>query len=112
MKPEGFLPLTQTTYYILASLADSPKHGYAINQDVEWRSEGTVRLGIGNTYVALKRLLTQGLIERLGDLGETSSSERRKVYRLAGLGEAVLRAEAQRQRRMLAALPLAEREWA
>lgn len=101
--PEEFLPLTQTTYYILASLIDGSKHGYAINKDVEWRSEGTIRLGIGNLYVALRRLLDQGLVEQAGEY--EVEGRRRKTYRVAGLGETVFRAEKTRLRRMIAADP-------
>lgn len=98
-KVDDFLPLSQTTFYICSSLADGPKHGYAINRDVEWRSEGTVKLGSTSLYDVLKRLLDQGLIE-LAPTPE-AGGERRKVYRLNALGERVFNAEQQRLRRML-----------
>src|SRR5687768_229627 len=103
-RPGDFLPLTQTSFYILASLFDGPKHGYAIKKDVEERSGGEVRLAIGNTYVSIKRLLDQGLVVRAGEQEE--DGEGRKVYRIAGLGERVLEAETRRQQRMMAANPL------
>jgi len=68
---------------ILVSLSDGPKHGYAIMTDVE---AGTGRpLGPGTLYAALARLEDRGLIEALAPV------ERRRPYRLTGLGETVLR---------------------
>jgi DNA-binding PadR family transcriptional regulator len=63
---------------ILVSLSDGPKHGYAIMQDVE---RGTGRpMGAGTLYAALSRLEQQGLIEPL------ASINRRRPYRLTGVG--------------------------
>jgi DNA-binding PadR family transcriptional regulator len=91
--PGSFLPLHPTTFYILASLVEGPKHGYAISKDIEERSDGETRIAIGNLYVALKRLLDDGLIEREpSDTGE----ERRKVYRITGLGSRVVHLEIDR----------------
>jgi DNA-binding PadR family transcriptional regulator len=68
---------------ILVSLSDGPKHGYAIMTDVE---SGTGRpLGAGTLYAALARLEERGLIEAL------PPTERRRPYRLTGVGETVLR---------------------
>ena len=48
---------------ILSSLADGPKHGYALTKDVE--SFAGVRLAPGTLYEALARLESQGMIEAL-----------------------------------------------
>jgi DNA-binding PadR family transcriptional regulator len=48
---------------ILSSLADGPKHGYALTKDVE--AFAGVRLAPGTLYEALSRLEGQGLIEAL-----------------------------------------------
>src|SRR4051812_42968175 len=101
-RAEIFLPLSPTNYYVLTSLIQEPKHGYAILKAVEDLSDGEIRPGIGNLYVGLRRLLDQGLIERAGQC-QQSSGERRKVYRISGLGEMVLSAEQQRLRRMVQA---------
>ena len=67
---------------ILVSLSDGPKHGYAIMTDVE---SGTRRpLGPGTLYAALARLEERGLIEALPPV------DRRRPYRLTGLGVRVL----------------------
>ena len=67
---------------ILVSLSDSPKHGYAIMTDVE---AGTGRpMGPGTVYAALARLEERGLIEALEPV------DRRRPYRLTGVGATVL----------------------
>jgi DNA-binding PadR family transcriptional regulator len=67
---------------ILVSLSDGPKHGYAIMTDVE---AGTGRpMGPGTLYAALARLEERGLIEPL------PPEDRRRPYRLTGLGATVL----------------------
>lgn len=101
--PESFLPLHETIAFILASLLDSPKHGYAISKFVEERSEGTVRVAIGNLYVSLKRLLDQGLIEQDLD-AEEDERRKTKTYKLTGLGARVLKAEEIRMRRLQSAV--------
>lgn len=68
---------------ILASLADGPKHGYAMMEDIEQMAG--VKLGPGTLYGALARLDQRGLIESL------PAEERRRPYRLTGLGAAALR---------------------
>jgi DNA-binding PadR family transcriptional regulator len=67
---------------ILVSLTDGPKHGYAIMADVE---DGTGRpMGPGTLYAALARLEEAGLIESL------PAEDRRRPYRLTGLGATTL----------------------
>jgi len=61
------------------------------------RSEGTVRLGPGTLYTALKRLLKTGLVEECGERADRESDdERRRYYRLTPVGLSVARAEARR----------------
>jgi DNA-binding PadR family transcriptional regulator len=67
---------------ILTSLAEGPKHGYAMIEDIS-RFAG-VRLGPATLYGALARLEGRGLIEPLPD------DDRRRPYRLTGLGREVL----------------------
>jgi DNA-binding PadR family transcriptional regulator len=67
---------------ILVSLTEGPKHGYAIMTDVE---AGTGRpMGPGTLYAALARLEERGLVEALAPV------DRRRPYRLTGLGATVL----------------------
>lgn len=93
-----YLPLTESTFYILLSLAPGKKHGYAIMQDVEGLSKGSVSLSTSTLYSALGRLLDQSLIERVSDGadGGKHPGRPRKAYVLSELGRRVLRAETDR----------------
>lgn len=81
-----YLPLTETTYYILLALAE-PMHGYGVMQKVEALTEGKVSLGPGTLYGAFTKLEKDGLISKEGQ------EERRKYYLLTPLGRQVLRAQ-------------------
>ncbi len=83
---------------VLASLAEGPKHGYAITQDVA-TSLG-VTLGPGTLYGAIARLEQRGLIEAL------PPDQRRRPYRITAAGASELAGQAERMRD-LAALGLA-----
>jgi DNA-binding PadR family transcriptional regulator len=87
------LPLTETTYFILLSLAKGPRHGYAMMKDVYQLSAGRVVLSTGTLYSALKRLLDQGWIDRAVDPVDSPDGRGRKAYRLTGLGMQILEAE-------------------
>ena len=85
---DGMLELgrfAEPSLYILVSLGDGPKHGYAIMTDVEKISG--VPLGPGTLYGALARLERRGLIEAL------EPEDRRRPYRLTGLGATTLKAQ-------------------
>jgi DNA-binding PadR family transcriptional regulator len=75
----------EPSLYILVSLSDGPKHGYAIMTDVEAVSGSP--MGPGTLYGALARLERRGLIEAL------EPEERRRPYRLTALGATTLQAQ-------------------
>lgn len=77
---------------ILSSLAEAPRHGYALTKDIE--TFAGVRLAPGTLYEALVRLEGQGLIEAL------AAEDRRRPYRLTSAGAAVLRDHLAAQRRV------------
>jgi DNA-binding PadR family transcriptional regulator len=77
---------------ILSSLADGPKHGYALTQDIEVFSG--VRLQPGTLYGAIQRLEQQGLIEPLAEEG------RRRPYRMTAHGAVVLQVHLKAQRQV------------
>lgn len=91
MNLQKFLPMTETTYYILLSLLE-PLHGYGIMQQVKDYSAGTVELAPGTLYGALENLKKQKLIQ----LMDEGSNKRRKVYQLTELGREVLGLEYKR----------------
>ncbi len=70
---------------ILTCLADGPKHGYAMMEDIQALSGS--RPGPGTLYGALARLEHLGLIEPL------PAADRRRPYRLTQTGAALLQLE-------------------
>jgi DNA-binding PadR family transcriptional regulator len=99
--PEAQLPLTPATFHILLSLSDGERHGYAIMAEVRERTRGTVKLGPGTLYTALKRLVDSGVVLEAGERSGRDDDERRRYYRLTPLGRAVARAEARRLEEMV-----------
>src|ERR1700742_2007419 len=89
---DGFGRSAGPATLILASLADGPKHGYALTKDVE--SFAGVRLAPGTLYEALARLESQGMIEAL------EAEDRRRPYRLTTAGAAALKAHLAAQARV------------
>lgn len=87
------LPLTEATFFILLSLAPTPKHGYAILKEVEALSSGRIVFSTGTLYGALKRLLEQEWIQREED---DNTDRSRKTYSLTQKGRHILMAEVAR----------------
>jgi DNA-binding PadR family transcriptional regulator len=73
----------EASVLILISLADGPKHGYALIQDI--KELAGVELGPGTLYGALDRL------ERLGLIDALPAEDRRHPYRITAPGAAALR---------------------
>jgi DNA-binding PadR family transcriptional regulator len=63
---------------VLTSLADGPKHGYALAKDIE--SFAGIKLGPGTLYGALSRLEDRGWIEAL------PAEDRRRPYQITSAG--------------------------
>jgi DNA-binding PadR family transcriptional regulator len=76
----------------MSSLADGPKHGYALTKDIE--GFASVRVAPGTMYEALARL------ERLGLIEPVASEDRRRPYRLTAEGATALRAQLDAQRKI------------
>lgn len=95
-KINRFLPLSEASYYILLALRH-PQHGYAVMQETEKTSRGSVKLAPGTLYGALTNLEEQKLIRRAGQDG------RRKIYQITDLGMQVLEAQITRLQIMLQA---------
>jgi DNA-binding PadR family transcriptional regulator len=101
--PAGMLPLTPAAFHVLLALADGERHGYAIMQEVAEHTDGQVKMGPGTLYGTIKRLLEARLIEESDERPDVEmDDERRRYYRLSGVGQRVVRAEAQRYADMVA----------
>lgn len=98
MEPTSFLPLTETTFFILLSLSPGPRHGYAIIKDSALLSGNRLTMSTGTLYGALKRLLELEWIERQDDPQPNPTDRERKVYTLTDLGRSILNAEIHRLR--------------
>jgi DNA-binding PadR family transcriptional regulator len=100
MNEKAYLPLSETSFFILLSLATSPKHGYAIMKDVEAISDQRVIMATGTLYSALRRMLDDGWITRVNDIPFEDSARERKLYRLTELGQSILLAESNRLQKL------------
>jgi DNA-binding PadR family transcriptional regulator len=99
--PSDLLPLPVAQLHILLALADGEKHGYAIMSEVEVVTEGSVTMGPGTLYGTVKRMLNAGLVEETDERPDPElDDERRRYYRLTGLGERVLDAEVARMEQL------------
>jgi DNA-binding PadR family transcriptional regulator len=95
--PLPLLPLTPAVYHILLALADEEKHGYAIMKEVEALTNGQVKMGPGTLYGSIKRMLAARMIEEAEARPDPEmDDERRRYYRLTGLGKELVRAESER----------------
>ena len=102
--PAGFLPLTPAIAHILLALADQDRHGYAIMQEVERLTGGSVRMGPGTLYGTIKRMIASGLLEEAEDRPDPEmDDERRRYYRATPLGRDVLAAETARMSALVSA---------
>ena len=98
----ALLPLPPVTFHILMALAGQDRHGYAIIQEVEARTDGAVRIGAGTLYRSIQRMLEQGLIIETRDRPTPElDDERRRYYRITPFGSGVARAETRRLAQML-----------
>ena len=101
--PDAFLPLKQSSYRVLLTLADGEwRHGYAIMQAVVEMSRGRETILPGTLYAALARMTEDGLVEaRAADDDDPSGGPKRRYYRRTDFGLAVARAESERLRALL-----------
>ncbi|MEV5573082.1 PadR family transcriptional regulator [Spirillospora sp. NPDC052269] len=72
---------------ILALLAEQPRNGYQVIQEIAERSDGAWRPSPGAVYPALQQLADEGLVASEEDAG-------RRVYRLTDEGRAYIEAHA------------------
>lgn len=90
-------PLTEPVLMILMSLAEKPRHGYALIRDIEALSDGRVRLSTGTLYGALQRLLRNKWIERFE---QEDTSRDKQAYRLTVAGRKQLQLELDRMKKL------------
>jgi DNA-binding PadR family transcriptional regulator len=92
---ERLLPLKPKVLHILLALADGPRHGYAIMQEVAGRTDGQVRVWPAAMYGILRELEDLDLIVE-SEKRPSDDDERRRYFALTPLGKRVLNAEIRR----------------
>ena len=90
-------PLTEPVLLILLSLADKPRHGYALIKDIETLSKGRVRLSTGTLFGALRRLLADGWITRFE---QEDTTRDKQAYQLTEAGRQQLQQEVERMKQL------------
>lgn len=90
--------LSEPVFLILLALAEGPRHGYAILQDVEAWTGGRVVLRTATLYTALRRLVDDGLVREARGPEE---DPRRRTYEVTAKGRAAVREETARMREVL-----------
>ena len=96
-------PIAGTHFYILLALADRPRYGLGIVEEVATRTDGEVRLGPGTLYNAVAKMLEEGTIEETAAPGGIDADPRRRYYGITREGRRVLAAEAERLETLVAA---------
>jgi DNA-binding PadR family transcriptional regulator len=92
---DHLLPLKPKVLHILLALADGPRHGYSIMQEVAVRTEGQVRLWPAGMYGALRELEELDWIVESAER-PSDDDERRRYFALTPLGKRVLSSEVRR----------------
>ena len=77
----------QLRLYLLALLAEGPRHGYEVIQDLETRFNGLYSPSAGTVYPRLGKLEEEGLVER-------TEEGRKAVYRITDAGRREVAARA------------------
>jgi DNA-binding PadR family transcriptional regulator len=96
MSESPHAPLKAAWFHILLALAEGAQHGFAIREQVEARTDGSVKLWPATLYGSIRDLVAQGAIEALEGDDDPDDDQRRRYYRLTPAGREWLRAEADR----------------
>ena len=96
--PDELLPLTPAVLHVLLAVAERERHGYAIAQEVEALSGGSVRMGPGTLYGTIQRMLAA---ELLVEVPAAEGEGARRFYRATPLGRRALALELERLARVV-----------
>jgi DNA-binding PadR family transcriptional regulator len=101
-------PVSEAVLLILLSLADKPRHGYALMQDIETLSQGRVCISTGTLYGALRRLLEDSWIS---PFEQDDTSRDKQAYRLTAAGRKRLQVELDRMKQLTQAASARLKTW-
>lgn len=94
---ESHLPLRPAFLHLLLSLAQAPAHGYRLKQQVESRTDGSIRIGPATLYESIQRMEKRGfIVETSAPANEPEDARSRRYYDITPLGRRVLHAQLQR----------------
>jgi DNA-binding PadR family transcriptional regulator len=94
---DSLLPLKPKVLHVLLAVADGPRHGYSIMQEVLGRTDGRVRLWPAALYGMLRELEKRDLLVESDDRPSADEDdERRRYFALTPHGRRVLDAEVRR----------------
>jgi DNA-binding PadR family transcriptional regulator len=94
---ERLLPLKPKALHILLAVADGPRHGYSIMQEVAERTDGRVRIWPAGLYGLLRELEKANfIVESDSRPAADQDDERRRYFALTPHGKRVLDAEVRR----------------
>lgn len=94
--------LSNVAVEILLTLAEGPRHGYAIKLDIERRMGGRFILGSGSLYQGLQRLERRGYVsESEVPGGDADDNRRGRVYQIRPEGRRALEEEVARMERVV-----------
>jgi DNA-binding PadR family transcriptional regulator len=94
---DRMLPLKPKVLHILLAVADGPRHGYSIMQEVLERTDGQVRLWPAALYGSLRELEKLDLIAESDERpAAEDDDERRRYFGITPHGKRVLGAEVRR----------------
>lgn len=79
---------------VMKSLANGPRHGYAIGRWIEDGTGDVIQVEEGSLYPALYRMESRGWIE--AEWGQTETNRKAKFYRLTRDGRRRLAVETER----------------
>ncbi len=83
--------LTNSMFFILLALADEPRHGLGIVDEVRTQTDGRVKMGPALLYSSLKRLSRLKFV-RPAAKPTAEADPRRKYYRITDAGRRALSA--------------------
>ncbi len=86
------MSISNLSFLVLTALADEPRHGYSVLQEIQTMTTGKTNPAVATLYRTLDRLATDGLVEEANT--EVVDGRFRRTYRLTQPGADALAAEA------------------
>jgi DNA-binding PadR family transcriptional regulator len=101
--PQNNTGLTHSAFLILLAVADRPRHGLGIVDEIARETDDAVRLGPGTLYGTIQKLVASGLLRETSEAPDPDDHDtRRRYFLLTARGRATLRAEARQLQLIMA----------